>query len=209
MGDYSAMKLYTTQGAPNPRLVNIYLAEKGISVPKEEVSIMKGEHKTSEYRKKSPLAQVPVLEMEDGTCMTESVAICRYFETLQPDPPLFGTDAKSIAEIEMWRRRLELLLFMPAAFSFRHMHPAMAGLESQIKEWGELSKDRTGKMIGWLNQQMEGRDFIASSGFSIADITGLVAMDFAIHAARVPLPENPPHLKRWHERLSARPSAKA
>ena len=207
MASFDKMKLYVAKGAPNPRLVEMYLAEKGLTLPTQEVSIMKGEHKRDAYKKISPLSQVPALDKGDGTYLTETIAICRYFETLHPEPSLFGSDADTIAEIEMWRRRLELLLFINAAFSFRHLHPAMAELESQIQEFGELCKTRTLKMLHWFDRAMEGREFIAADRFSIADIAGLIGMDFAIHAARVPIPDEAKNLQGWHDRLSKRPSA--
>ena len=201
------MKLYDTKLAPNPRRVRIFLAEKGIDVPIEEISIMKGEHKTPDYRKLSPLAQVPTLVLDDGQTMTESITICRYFEALHPDPPLFGADPVAVAMIDMWQRRIELLWMMSVAMHFRHCHPAMAQLENQNKEWGEDNKTRVLKMMKFFDGQIADREFIAGD-FSVADITALCTIDFGI-MARITIPDEHKNLKAWHERLSARPSAQA
>ncbi len=202
------MKLYTTAGGPNPRRVEIFAAEKGIQIPSEEVSIMKGEHKLPEYRKISPLSQVPAMTLDDGRILTESVAICRYLEHLHPEPPLFGADAWSQAVVEMWQRRLELLFLLPVAMAFRHQHPAMKQLEHQLPEWGKISHERASKMMVWLDGQLAGKEFIAGDSFSIADITGVVALDFGAAVARLPIPENLKNLASWHKRLSERPSVR-
>jgi glutathione S-transferase len=206
------MKLYDTARAPNPRRVLIYLAEKGLlgkidELEIEQVSIMEGEHKTPEYRKVSPLSQVPCLVLDDGTGITESVAICRYFEELYPNPPLFGTDAKSRTLIEMWIRRLDLSFLIPVAMHFRHTHPMMATLENQIKEWGELNKARVEKVMGFLNKSLEGKDFIAGD-YSIADVLALTTLDFAT-GTRIPIPAELKNLSAYHKRLLDRPSAQA
>ncbi len=198
------MKLYDTPLAPNPRRVRIFLAEKGIDIPTETVSIMDGEHKQPDYMKISPLAQVPAMELDDGAAMTESIAICRYFEALHPDPPLFGTDALSAAMIEMWQRRVELLWLSTVAMHFRHCHPAMAALENQNKDWGEESKRRAQKMMKFFDQQMADKEFIAGD-FSVADISAICTMDFGF-MARIEIPDDHKNLQAWHDRLSARPS---
>src|SRR5271165_4736005 len=137
------MKLYDSKMAPNPRRARIFLAEKGISVPTEQVDMMQMQHKTPEYTAINPLQRVPALALDDGTVITESIAICRYFEALQPDPPLFGRGALETALVEMWNRRAELHLFLPVSNVFRHLHPAMAQMEvPQVPEWGEANKPR-------------------------------------------------------------------
>lgn len=203
------MKFYDTQGAPNPRRVRIYLAEKGLEneVEIEMVSIMKGEHKEPAYRKISPLSQVPALVFDDGTSITESVAICKYFETLHPTPSLFGVEAKQVALIEMWQRRFELMLFSGIAMHFRHTHPAMAALEKQNKEWGLLNKERVLKLMKFFNLALEGKKFIAGD-YSFADITGIVCLDFATQT-RISVPDEFTNLVGYHKRLSGRDSAKA
>ena len=202
------MKIYDDKLAPNPRRVRVFLAEKGIDVPYEQVSIMKGQHKTPEFRKKSPLSQLPALELDDGTVITETVAICRYFEELHPEPPLMGTTPLEKAQIEMWQRRMELSVMMPVAMSFRHTFPGFAALENQIKEWGELNKERALGAFKWLDKQLAGKQFVAGDKYTIADITGLCTVDFAKFAG-IEIPEDCQNLKAWYERVAARPSAKA
>ncbi len=203
------MLFYEDALTPNARRVNIFLAEKGITdIPREHVPVMEGKHKTPEFRKINPFAQVPALAVDDSHTLAESVAICRYFEEKHPEPPLMGRDPFDRAEIEMWQRRVELGLFNPVAMAFRHTHPIMSKNENQIKEWGELNLRRAIKMLHLLNEELEGREYLAESGFSIADITGLITLDFAA-LPKIEIPEDCKNVKAWHERLAARPSAKA
>jgi len=203
------MKLYDSKMAPNPRRTRIFLAEKGISVPTEQVDMMKMEHKTPEYTALNPLQRMPVLVLDDGTVITESVAICRYFDVLQPEPPLFGVGAKEIALIEMWNRRAELNLFNCVAQVFRHSHPAMKELEvPQVADWAEANRPRIGEFLRILDAELKDRPFVAGDRFSVADITTLCAVDF-MRPIRMPVPDDCVHVKRWHADVSARPSAKA
>lgn len=203
------MKLYDVKTAPNPRRTRIFLAEKGISVPTEQVDMMKMEHKTPEYAALNPLQRMPALVLDDGTIITESIAICRYFEVLQPDPPLFGVGAKEIAEVEMWNRRAELNLFLCVAQVFRHTHPAMKELEvPQVPDWAEANRPRILEFLRILDAELKDRPFVAGERFSVADITTLCAVDF-MRPIRMPVPEDCMHVKRWHADVSARPSAKA
>ncbi|MFN3746669.1 MAG: glutathione S-transferase [Hyphomicrobiaceae bacterium] len=203
------MKLLETRVAPNPRRVRIFLAEKGIQVPTEELDLMKGELKTEGFTKLNRLQRVPVLQLDDGTAISESIAICRYFEELQPEPPLFGTGALGKALVEMWQRRVELNLLGPVAAAFRHLHPAMAPFEvPQVPAWGEANKAKAHEMLQVLDEQLAGSRFIAGDAYSVADITALVAMDF-MKPARVPRPEGLANVERWYAEVAARPSAKA
>jgi glutathione S-transferase len=203
------MKILQTKTAPNPRRVRIFLAEKGIEVPYEELDLMKGELKTPDFVKLNPMQRVPVLILDDGTPIAETMAICRYFEETHPQPALFGTGARERAVVEMWSRRMELNLLLCVAQAFRHLHPAMAQLEvPQVAEWGEANKPRVLEVLGFMDQELAGRRYIAGDAFSIADITGLVAVDF-MRAARIQRPPELEHLARWHADVSARPSAKA
>ena len=203
------MKLYDSKMAPNPRRTRIFLAEKGISVPTEQVDMMKMEHKTPEYTALNPLQRMPVLVLDDGTVITESVAICRYFDVLQPEPLLFGVGAKEIALIEMWNRRAELNLFNCVAQVFRHSHPAMKELEvPQVADWAEANRPRIGEFLRILDAELKDRPFVAGDRFSVADITTLCAIDF-MRPIRMPVPDDCVHVKRWHADVSARPSAKA
>ncbi|MDA9623270.1 glutathione S-transferase [Rhodobiaceae bacterium] len=202
------MIFYDGGGAPNARRVRIYLSEKGLNIPMKTIDIMKSEHKTDEYKKISPLSQVPALELDDGTFITESIAICRYFEALNPDPNLMGTDPNEIAIIEMWQRRLELLLMMPIASVFRHGHPAMAHLENQVIEWSEANKPRILGFYNWLDKQLKGKDFICLNRYTLADVTALTCFEFA-KWPKINIPEDCLNLKKYYQMLSDRPSAKA
>ncbi len=203
------MKLYDSKTAPNPRRARIFLAEKGITLPTEQVDIMTMAHKTPEYTAINPLQRMPALVLDDGTIITESIAICRYFEVLQPEPPLFGVGAEEIALVEMWNRRCEINFFANVAAVFRHLHPAMKELEvPQVAAWAEANKPRVPWFIELLDGELAKREFIAGDRFSVADITALVAFDF-MKPARLAMPERADNVKRWHAVVSARPSARA
>ncbi len=203
------MKLFDGGRAPNPRRVRIFLAEKGITVPLEPVDMAAMEHRGERIAARNPLLRLPVLELDDGTVLCESVAICRYFEELHPEPALFGRGALGKAQVEMWQRRIEFNLFLPVAQAFRHIHPAMKEWEvPQVPEWGEVNKPKALEFLTLLDAELASREFAAGDAFSIADITGLVAMDF-MKPARIALPGALANVARWHRAISARPSAAA
>ncbi|MEO8651772.1 MAG: glutathione S-transferase [Hyphomicrobiaceae bacterium] len=203
------MKILETRMAPNPRRVRIFLAEKGIEVPFEQVDLMKGDLKTDAFTKLNRLQRVPVMVLDDGTSICESIAICRYFEELQPAPALFGTGPVGRAQVEMWQRRMELGLLNAVASAFRHLHPAMATLEvPQVAAWGEANKPRVLEMLQLLDEQLGANRYVAGDAYSVADITAMVAIDF-MKPARVARPEGLANLDRWYAEVSARPSAKA
>jgi glutathione S-transferase len=178
-------------------------------VPTEQVDLGKLAHKSPAYAAINPLQRVPALELDDGTIISESIAICRYFEELQPTPPLMGTDAKSKALVEMWQRRIELHFLMPVAMAFRHTHPAMAQMENpQFPEFGETNKPRVIEFLQHLDGELGKRRYIAGETFTIADITALVACDF-MRPARIPRSEDLKNVTRWYGEVSTRPSAKA
>ena len=203
------MKLYDGGRAPNPRRVRIFLAEKGIEVPLLPIDMVAMGHKSDEMTGRNPLQRLPVLELDDGTILTESVAICRYFEEFQPEPALFGRGALGKAQIEMWNRRMELTLLSAVAAAFRHVHPAKKEWEvPQVPEWGEVNKPKAIDFLHILDRELVNREFIAGDEFSIADITGLVAVDF-MKPARIAIPDELANVLRWRETVSARPSAQA
>jgi len=203
------MKLYDSKLAPNPRRTRIFLAEKGITVPTEQVDMMAKQHMTPEYTAINPLQRMPALVLDDGTIITESIAICRYFEVLQPEPPLFGIGAKEIALVEMWNRRAELSLFFPVAQVFRHTHPAMKELEvPQVPAWAEANKPRVIDFLRVLDAELKSRPFIAGEHYTVADITALCAVDF-MRPARIAMPDEFANVKRWHAEVAARPSSRA
>jgi glutathione S-transferase len=195
--------------APNPRRVRIYLAEKGITVPMKPLSIIQGDHKAPEFTSKYSPGQLPVLELDDGRMIGESVSICRYFEALHPEPPLFGTGALEIAEIDMWIRRVEMTLMMPIGQIWMHTHPFTARVvKPQYTEFGESNRPRAADAMRRFDQALLGRNFLVGDDFSMADIILLTTLDFAIFIG-VPMPEDTPALHDWHSRMSARPSAAA
>lgn len=203
------MKLFDGGRAPNPRRVRIFLAEKGISVPIVPVDMGAMGHRGEEIAARNPLRRLPVLELDDGTVLTESVAICRYFEEVQPEPPLMGTGAVGKARVEMWQRRMELNLLACVAAAFRHLHPAMRDWEvPQVPEWGEANKPKALDFVRLLDAELASREFIAGDSYSIADITGLVATDF-MKPARIEVPAELAHFGRWYRDVSSRPSARA
>jgi glutathione S-transferase len=203
------MKLFDGGRAPNPRRVRVFLAEKGIEVPLVPVDMGAMEHRQQEVASRNPLRRLPVLELDDGTIITESVAICRYFEELQPEPALFGKGALGKALVEMWQRRLELNLFFCVGQAFRHIHPMMREFEvPQIPEWGEANKPKVIEFLRLLDKELATREFAAGDAYSIADITGLIAMDF-MKPARIQIPEELRNVIRWQTALRARPSAGA
>lgn len=203
------MRLFDGGRAPNPRRVRIFLVEKGIDVPLVPVDMGALQHRSEELAARNPLQRLPVLELDDGSVITESIAICRYFEEIQPEPALFGHGAVGKAMVEMWQRRLELHLLFPVAQAFRHIHPAMREWEvPQIVEWGEANKAKAVAFLELVDRELGGRAFIAGDAFSVADITGLVALDFT-KPARIAIPPEFANVQRWHHMLAARPSASA
>jgi len=202
------MKIYESRNAPNPRRVRIFLAEKGIEVPYEEVDIVKAVNRGAEFRRKNPLGTVPVLELDDGTCISESVAICRYFEEIHPQPALFGSDAKERALVEMWNRRMEFNILQPIADAFRQRHDFFKGRIRQLPEYAEVQRLNAEDNLNWLDQELGARRFIAGDRFSIADITAMVAIDFG-RVSKIAIKPEQKNLARWHAEVSARPSAKA
>ncbi len=203
------MKLYDGGRAPNPRRVRIFLAEKGITVPTEQVDLGKLQQRSEAYSAVNPMQRVPALVLDDGTVIAESIAICRYFEALHPEPALFGRGALDSALVEMWNRRAELHLLFPVASVFQHLHPAMKIMvDPQVPEWGEANKPRVTAFLEFLDDELKRRPYVAGRDFTVADITALVAVDF-MRVSRLVVPENLANMRRWHESVSARPSAAA
>jgi len=202
------MKLYDGGKAPNPRRVRIFLAEKGLSVPVERIDLGQLQHKTAEFTALNPLQRVPVLVLDDGTVITESIAICRYFDGLRPEPALFGRGALEVALVEMWNRRVELNLYQAVSAVFRHLHPAMKDMEEQIPDWGKVNQPRVFEFLALLDRELHNRMFVAGDHYTVADITALVAVDF-MRPAKLIVPEEFANLRRWHVMVGERPSASA
>ncbi len=205
------MKLYTYPGAPNPRRVHIYLAEKGIEIPFETVDIMKRANREPEFVKKvNVMGGLPVLELDDGSHIAESVAICRYFEAQQPDPPLFGRSPKEQGIVEMWVRRIELNFMFSVGQVWVHGSPlTKAVVENQIEEVAEQNRAIVRRYYDFLDRHFAESDFLAGNDFTMADILGLCTTDFAGQLNDLPHPQDREHLCRWYDAVSARPSAKA
>jgi glutathione S-transferase len=203
------MLLYHDPRAPNPRRVRIFLAEKGVAYDTIEVSIAASEHQTPEFRKKNPLALLPVLELADGKILRESMAICRYIEELHPEPNLLGADAWERAQIEQWNRHAELELLIPIASVFRNTNAFWNGRIKQSPEYGAIMRDVVGGRFDWLEGELAQRPYLAGPRFTVADITALCAIDFGkVSSLRINA-ETHPQLAAWHARVGARPSARA
>jgi glutathione S-transferase len=202
------MKLYNLRAGVNPRRVRIFLAEKAIAVPMVEVDMEKGENRTPAFLAKNPLGGLPVLELDDGSMLTESVAICRYFEEVQPAPPLFGTDPLDRARVEMWNRRMELEIQRPLTDAFIHTHPFWHGRRQQVAEYGRLARDDALQRMAWLDDELAGRAFVAGERYTVADITAQCALLLGKNTG-TPIPHGMPHLARWFASVTARPSARA
>lgn len=194
--------------APNPRRVRIFLAEKGIDLPETPLDMRKREHKSDEHRARNSLGQVPTLELDDGTTLSETVAICRYFEEIQPEPSLFGTSPFEMATVDMWVRRIEFNVMMPVGNYWRHAHPFTAALLTQYKDFGESNRDVYSGAQRWLNKELADRSYIAGDRYSMADICALSTVDFATWIG-LPLDPALESLNRWHTTVTARPSAAA
>jgi glutathione S-transferase len=203
------MKLYDGGRAPNPRRVRIFMAEKGITVSTEQVELGKLQQRSAAYTAINPMQRVPALVLDDGTVIAESIAICRYFEVMTPDPPLFGRGALESALVEMWNRRAELHLFLPVSSIFQHLHPAMKVMvDPQVPAWGEANKPRVIAFLDFLDGELGTRPYVAGNDFTVADITAFVAVDF-MRVSRLSVPDQLANVRRWHETVSARPSATA
>jgi glutathione S-transferase len=203
------MKLYDGGRAPNPRRVRIFLAEKGIDIPTEQVDLGALQQRSQAYTAINPMQRVPALVLDDGTVIAESIAICRYFEALSPEPPLFGRGALDCALVEMWNRRAELHLLFPVACVFQHQHPAMKQMVTpQVPDWGEANKPRVAAFLRFLDGELKARPFVAGANYTVADITAMVAVDF-MRVSKLAVPEELGNVRRWHQAVSARPSAAA
>jgi glutathione S-transferase len=203
------MKLYgAPMPAPNPRRVRIFLAEKNIDLPETPIDLMKREHKSPEHRARNSMGQVPTLELDDGATISETVSICRYFEALQPEPPLFGRTPLEQALTDMWIRRTEFVLMQPVGNFWRHAHPRTAALLNQYKDFGESNRLRYGEAQAWFDRELDAHDYIAGEHFSMADICALTTVDFATWIG-LPIEPANRNLAAWRARASDRPSAAA
>ena len=202
------MKLYTTPGAPSPARVHFFAAEKGLELEAVPVNLMKGEHKTPEFRAISPNGRVPALQLKDGSVLCETMAICRYFEALQPEPALMGKTPLEQAQIESWQRLVEFNFLVPVGMCFQHSTGYFRDRMTPVPEFGKVSGEIAATFLDKLEQRLGGSTYVAGEQFSVADITLLCAIDFG-RVVKLRLQDQHVHLKRWYEMVSARPSAKA
>ncbi len=199
------MKLYTSKVAPNPRRVHIFLAEKGIEIESVEIDLGKSQNLDPDFVARNPMGRVPVLELDDGSYLAESMAICRYFEETHPDPPLMGTDTRDRAMVEMWNRRMEFEIMSQISNCFRHTHPYWEGRIPQISEFGELCRKTVLERMAWLDGELADREFIAGERFTVADITAFTGISLG-RIPKIRIAEDLTNLQRWYDAVGARPS---
>ncbi len=203
------MKIYEEKIAPNARRVRMFLAEKGVEgIEFVPVDLKAGDNISAEFRKKNPLAKVPVLEFDDGSYLSESIAICRYFEALDATNPLMGSDARDQANIEMWQRRCEMYFMNLIGMGFQHTSGYFADRMTPIKEWGEVCIKSAAKFMSLLDAHLAGNTYLAGDKFSVADITAFVSFDFA-RVIKLRISEDHKNIQRWYELVNSRDSAKA
>ncbi len=209
------MKFYDCSTAPSPRRVRIFIAEKGLDVPTVQVDLRNGEHLTEAFRTLNPWCTVPVLELDDGTAISEAVAVCRYLEDAHPEPPLMGVDARDRALVAMWEHRFEIDGFLAVTEAFRNAAKGLAGRAltgsesvAQIPELVERGRARVERFFSALDAQLADHPFVAGERYTIADITAQVAVDFA-GWIKMSLPAECRHAADWYRRVSHRPSADA
>ena len=202
------MKIYDTTTAPTPRRVRIFLAEKGIEMEYIQVDIAKGMNLSPEMRAKNPLGKVPILELDDGTCISETLAICEYFEAVQPEPALLGKTPLQKAQIMQWQQRAELYLFMQVGMCFQHSTGYFKDRMTPVPEYGKEAGINAQKFLHMLNNHLADNTYLAGDEFSIADITALAAIDFA-RVVKIRIQPEQEHLQRWYDLLQERESVKA
>lgn len=199
------VRLVTCSTAPNPRRVRAVLVEKGIEIPTEEIDLATRAHYAPEHLAKFGTHHLPALELEDGSTLTETVAISRYLEALWPEPNLMGRTPFETAKIEQWVRRAEFQFMLPVAFVFRHSHPSMAALERQVPAWAEANRERVLEGLALMNRRLEESAFLGRDTFSLADIGAFISLDF-MRVTKIAIPEEMTALRRWREALAERPS---
>lgn len=202
------MKIYETRTAPNPRRVRMFLAEKGINVDYVQVDIQSGENLSKEMRKKNPIGKIPILELDDGTCIAETDAICTYFESIQPEPPLMGTSPIEKATISMWQRQVEFAFMLQIGMCFQHSTGYFKDRMVPVPEYGKQAGINAAKYMSILERRLGESEYIAGDQFTIADITALCSMDFA-RVVNIRIKDEQVNLQRWYDNVNSRASAKA
>lgn len=203
--DFSTMRLYSARMAVSPLRVQLFLAEKGVQIPEITLDLLKGEHRTPEYKAIAPNMRVPALVLADGTVIRESLAICRYVEALVPEPPLFGRGALEQALVEQWQRTVELELMLPMAMAFRHGHPMAKALQQQIPEYGVQSRAAALKRMALLDRELADHEWLAGETYTVADLTAFASLR-AFRFADFAIPAELQNLARWFAAVRARPA---
>lgn len=202
------MKLYNLPLGMNPRRVRIFLAEKGVGIETVDIDMMKGENRTPEFLAMNPMGTLPVLELDDGTILSESIAICRYLEHLHPEPALFGSTPLAQAQVEMWNRRMEYEIMAPITAVFRHANPFWEGRITQVPDFADVARAQASERMLWLDGHLSDREFIATDTYTVADITAQCALLLGRNTS-TPIPDEAANLTRWWKGVTARPSARA
>ena len=202
------MKIYDFQGAPNPKKLRVYLAEKGLEIPFEPVDILSGQNRQPDFLKKNPMGGLPVLELDDGTYLPESLAIIEYLEELHPDPPMIGTEPKERARVRALERIAELSVLSRVAAIFQNTHPFMAARLKQSPDAAENARGMLAGSLKVLDAAIGSNEFVAGTRPTIADCTLLATMQFA-EFAQIPVDPGCTNVHRWYESFKQRPSAAA
>ena len=202
------MKLYDLKTGMKPRRVRIFLAEKGVAIDRVDIDMIGGENKRAEFLSKNPMGTMPVLELDSGEYLSESMAICRYLEELHPAPNLFGATALERARIEMWNRRMELEIMAPMTDGFVHLSPFWVGRRPQVAQYGELAHSHVKNRLGWIDAELATRDYVAGDRYTVADITLQCALLLGRNTG-MPVPETLLNLQRWYKSVTGRPTARA
>jgi glutathione S-transferase len=203
------VKFYDLPASPNARRVRIFMAEKCLDIPTQVVDMMKGENNEPKYLAKNSLGKMPLLELDDGTFIAESGAICRYLEELHPEPNLMGRNPLQRAQVEMWHRRAEMEFLLPIISIFLNTAKIWEGRLTQVPAWAEVVKTRLGQSMTWLDQELDGKDYLAGADYTVADIVAQSAFVMAKAALKMPIPEDLTNLDAWWDRVTARPTARA
>ncbi len=203
------MKLYNSIG-PNPHVVRMFIAEKGIEIPLEQVDLMAGENRREPYLQKNSAGQLPALELDGGHCVTEITAICEYLEDTHPNPPLIGSTPEEKAETRKWTRRVDLAICEPLANGFRFAEglPLFKSRVVTVPEAADGLKRMAQDRLKWLDGEMNGKEFLCGKRFTLADILLYCFLDFGTQVGQ-PLKEENKNIAAWFQRVKARPSAEA
>lgn len=200
------MHLYTQSASPNGQRVSVFMKEKGIELPITEIDLRAAENLSEEYRQKNPFGRVPVLELDDGSFLSESHAICLYLEGLHPEPNMFGETPEERAKIEMWSRRVELNVLMPVAQAFRNLTGFFKDREKVVPEWGEVSAEVAKASIALIEDHLANSQYLAGDRYSIADMTLAIVLGFAKNVGQELLGSE--HIARWYGEVTSRAAFK-